>query len=42
MFGYTLHWKNFLGWKIDTDAKFDTRAMIANRVAFYFEKEKEC
>ena len=40
-FGYTVHWNNLLGWKIDTDAKFDTRAMIANRVAFYFEKEGE-
>lgn len=40
-FGYTVHWNNLIGWKIDTDAKFDTRAMIANRIAFYFEKEGE-
>jgi hypothetical protein len=40
-FGYTVHWNNLIGWKIDTDAKLDTRAMIANRVAFYFEKEGE-
>lgn len=41
-FGYTVHWNNLIGWKVDTDAKMDTRAMIANRIAFYFEKEKEC
>jgi len=40
-FGYTVHWNNLIGWKIDTNAKFDTRAMIANRVAFFFEKEGE-
>lgn len=40
-FGYTVHWNNLIGWKIDTGAKFDTRAMIANRIAFYFEKEGE-
>ena len=40
-FGYAVHWNNLLGWKIDTDAKLDTRAMIANRIAFYFEKEGE-
>ena len=39
--GYTVHWNNLLGWKIDTDAKYDTRAMIANRIAFFFEKEGE-
>ena len=38
-FGWVVHWNNLIGWKIDTDAKLDTRAMIANRVAFYFEKE---
>lgn len=41
-FGYKVHWNNLIGWKIDTSAQFDTRAMIANRIAFYFEKEKEC
>lgn len=41
-FGWVVHWNNLLGWKIDTSAKYDTRAMIANRIAFYFEKEKEC
>jgi hypothetical protein len=40
-FGWTVHWNNLIGWKIDVDAKLDTRAMIANRVAFYFEKEGE-
>lgn len=40
-FGYVVHWNNLIGWKIDADAKMDTRAMIANRVAFYFEKEGE-
>ena len=40
-FGYEVHWNNLIGWKIDTDAQFDTRAMIANRVAFFFEKEGE-
>ncbi len=39
VFGWTVHWNNLLGWKIDEDAQLDTRAMIANRVAFYFEKE---
>jgi len=41
-FGYIVHWNNLLGWKIDESAQYDTRAMIANRIAFYFEKEKEC
>ena len=40
-FGYTVHWNNLIGWKIDTDAKLDTRAMSANRIAFFFEKEGE-
>lgn len=38
-FGWTVHWNNLLGWKIDESAKYDTRAMIANRIAFFFEKE---
>lgn len=38
-FGYVVHWNNLLGWKIDTSATLDTRAMIANRIAFSFEKE---
>ena len=38
-FGWTVHWNNLLGWKIDTSAKYDTRSMIANRVAFSFRKE---
>ena len=42
LWGWTVHWNNLLGWKIDESAKYDTRAMIANRIAFYFEKEKEC
>jgi hypothetical protein len=40
-FGYVVHWNNLLGWKIDESAKYDTRAMIANRVAFFFEREGE-
>lgn len=40
-FGWTVHWNNLLGWKIDTSAKFDTRSMIANRIAFFFEREGE-
>lgn len=39
LFGWTVHWNNLMGWKIDERAKFDTRAMIANRIAFSFEKE---
>lgn len=40
-FGYVVHWNNLIGWKIDTSAQYDTRAMIANRVAFFFEREAE-
>lgn len=39
-FGYIVHWNNLLGWKIDESAQFDTRAMIANRIALYFEREE--
>lgn len=39
LFGYELHWNNLLGWKLSADEKFDTRSMIANRVAFYIAKE---
>ena len=38
-FGWVVHWNNLLGWKIDESATLDTRAMIANRIAFYFERE---
>lgn len=38
-FGYTVHWNNLLGWKIDESAQFDTRAMIANRIAFKVKRE---
>ena len=41
LFGWTVCWNNLLGWKIDTSAEYDTRSMIANRVAFYFKKEGE-
>ena len=41
LFGWTVHWNNLLGWKLDCDAKYDTRSMIANRVAFFFRKEGE-
>lgn len=40
-FGWTVHWNNLLGWKIDTGAKKTTRAMIANRIAFSFRQEGE-
>lgn len=39
--GWEIHWNNLLGWKIDTSAQYDTRAMIANRIAFYFKREAE-
>lgn len=39
-FGWTVRWNNLIGWKIDETAHFDTRAMIANRIAFSFEKEE--
>lgn len=39
--GWEIHWNNLLGWKIDTSAQLDTRAMIANRIAFYFKREAE-
>ena len=39
IFGWTLRWNTFLGWKVDENAEVDTRAMIANRIAFSFEKE---
>ena len=38
VYGYEISWENFLGWKIKTDASFDTRAMIANRIALRFRK----
>lgn len=40
-FGYVVHWNNLLGWKIDTSATVDTRAMVAIRIAFYVEKEAD-
>ena len=41
LFGWTVHWNNLCGWKLDCDAEFDTRSMIANRIAFFFTKEGE-
>ena len=41
LFYLPLCWNNFLGWKISTDAQFDTRAMIANRIAFSIRREGE-
>ncbi len=38
---YILHWNNLLGWKIDTSATVDTRAMVAIRIAFYIETEAD-
>ena len=40
-FGWEVHWNNLLGWKIDTSATQTTRAMVANRIALYFEKEAD-
>ncbi len=39
IFGWALHWNTFLGWKVDESASVDTRAMIANRIAFSLKKE---
>ena len=39
LFGWEVHWNNLIGWKLDTNAKYDTRSMIANRIAFFFRKE---
>ena len=41
LFGWEVHWNNLLGWKLNTDAQFDTRSMIANRIAFSFKREGE-
>jgi hypothetical protein len=41
LFGWEVHWNNLLGWKLDTSAQFDTRSMIANRIAVRFEREAE-
>lgn len=41
LFGWEVHWNNLLGWKLDTSAQFDTRSMIANRIAFFFKREGE-
>ena len=37
--GWTIRWNTFLGWKVDENAEVDTRAMIANRIAFSIGKE---
>ncbi len=42
LFGYTVHFNNLLGWKIDESAQVVTRAMLACRpLAFYFERAEE-
>nr|MBO6294562.1 hypothetical protein [Schwartzia sp. (in: firmicutes)] len=41
IFGWTLRWNNFLGWKLDENAEVDTRAMIAIRIAFSLERKGE-
>ena len=41
LFGWEIHWNNLLGWKIAIGELYDTRSMIANRIAFYFEREAE-
>lgn len=38
-FGYAVRWNILLGWKVDTDARRESRAMIANRIAFKINKE---
>ena len=40
LFGYTLRWKNIIGWKIALGESYDTRAMIANRIAFSIKREE--
>lgn len=40
IFGWTLRWNNFLGWKLDENAEVDTRAMIAIRIAFSIERRE--
>ncbi len=37
--GWTLYWNNLIGWKVATEAEVDTRAMIANRIAFKLSKD---
>ena len=39
VFGWKVRWNNLLGWKINQDAIYDTRAMIANRIAIRFSRE---
>jgi len=41
LFGWTLRWNTFLGWKIVESAPVDTRGMIANRIAFSLGREGE-
>ena len=38
---WTVCWNNLIGWKIDTTAHYDTRAMIANRIALRIKREGE-
>lgn len=38
--GWRVRWNNLLGWKLDTSASVDTRSMIANRIAFSFERKE--
>ena len=38
---YTVRWDNLLGWKIATTAEFDTRAMVAIRVAFRIKRGEQ-
>ena len=39
LFGWTVRWANLLGWKIAVGESYDTRAMIANRIAIRFSRE---
>ena len=37
--GWTIRWNILLGWKVDESARIDSRAMIANRIAFSIRRE---
>lgn len=39
IFGKSIHWNNFFGWKLDPESNVKTRYMIANRIAFGIEDE---
>lgn len=41
VFGWTIYWNNLLGWKLNTEAIYDTRSMYAMRVSVFFEREAD-